>query len=55
MSEETKGVNQVGKPDDPNKGTAIVGNQVKGTVIVDRNTKTPDPPVEITHGEGDRE
>jgi hypothetical protein len=36
------------------KGVEIVGNQKKGVVIIDKNSKTPDPPVEITQAEGDR-
>lgn len=37
------------------KGVTIVGKQAKGVVIIDKKSKTPEPQVEITQGEGDRD
>jgi hypothetical protein len=35
------------------KGVNIVGRQGKGVVIIDKNSTTSEPKVEITQGEGD--
>jgi hypothetical protein len=55
VSEEIKGVHEVGKPDTA-EGVKVVPNpNDKGVVILDKNSKTTPPPVEITEGEGDRD
>jgi hypothetical protein len=49
---ENRGVEEAGKKE-PEKGTTIVGNQIKGVKIIDKNTKVEPPPVVIGEGDND--
>jgi hypothetical protein len=42
-------------PTEKDEGVQIVGKQKKGVVIIDKNTKTEPPKVELSQGEGDRD
>jgi len=49
------GVKIVGGKQVEEKGITIVGRNEKGTKVLDKDAKTPSPPVEVSIGEGDRD